>query len=365
MGRSSAHAGNVALVMNPKTGLVSPQFQVVFDDDFTTVSHLRKGTVPQNWERLVTGSREKSTEEFFDLTKTWFEPIPDASADEIMHSTTTDSEGDPTGPIMNSNEGDSDQPTIILFSEGDPEFPASNTSEGAPRPTVTLDSEGEHDKNDLFMPEMMNLQTAGFRRSERLATKGQPKYNFFSGISKFCAFGTLLAPMLLNPIVAFSYGQASVNAVIHNCNIINANFDGLLNEFHHMVLAATKANNENYTFREMLQQDDAGEFIKAMMKEVGDHEARGHWETINRSQMPPGTKTIQAIWSFKRKRFPDGTLNKHKARLCAHGRMQQWGVNYWETYAPVVNWISVRFLLVLSEIIGLESRAIDFVLAFP
>jgi hypothetical protein len=45
--------------------------------------------------------------------------------------------------------------------------------------------------------------------------------------------------------------------------------------------------------------------------------------------------------------------------------MQQWGVNYWETYAPVVNWISVRFLLILSKIVGLESRAIDFVLVFP
>jgi hypothetical protein len=45
--------------------------------------------------------------------------------------------------------------------------------------------------------------------------------------------------------------------------------------------------------------------------------------------------------------------------------MQQWGINYWETYAPVVNWISIRFLLVLSEIVGLESKALDFVLAFP
>ena len=45
--------------------------------------------------------------------------------------------------------------------------------------------------------------------------------------------------------------------------------------------------------------------------------------------------------------------------------MQQWGVNYWETYAPVVNWISIRFLLVMAEIVGLESKAIDFVLTFP
>ncbi len=31
----------------------------------------------------------------------------------------------------------------------------------------------------------------------------------------------------------------------------------------------------------------------------------------------------------------------------------------------VVNWISVRFLLILSEIFGLETQAIDSMLAFP
>ena len=45
--------------------------------------------------------------------------------------------------------------------------------------------------------------------------------------------------------------------------------------------------------------------------------------------------------------------------------MQQWGVDYWETYAPVVNWMSVRTLLILSVIYGYHSRSIDFILAFP
>ena len=84
-----------------------------------------------------------------------------------------------------------------------------------------------------------------------------------------------------------------------------------------------------------------------------------------RSTIPTGVKTIQAIWSFKRKRYPDGTLNKHKARLCAHGGMQQWGVSYWETYSPVVNMLTVRLLLALCNIHGLHSKSIDFVLAFP
>jgi hypothetical protein len=81
--------------------------------------------------------------------------------------------------------------------------------------------------------------------------------------------------------------------------------------------------------------------------------------------MPANTKTIMSIWSFKRKRFPDGTLNKHKACLCAHGGMQTWGTNYWETYALVVNWASVCLFLAVAKIHGLPSKSIDFVLAFP
>ena len=36
--------------------------------------------------------------------------------------------------------------------------------------------------------------------------------------------------------------------------------------------------------------------------------------------------TILLIWSFKRNRFPDLILIKHKAIICAHGSMQQWAV---------------------------------------
>ena len=59
--------------MNPKTGLVSPQFYLVFDNNFETVPHLCPGTFPENWADLVTNSREKSTEGFYDITKTWFD----------------------------------------------------------------------------------------------------------------------------------------------------------------------------------------------------------------------------------------------------------------------------------------------------
>jgi hypothetical protein len=53
-----------------------------------------------------------------------------------------------------------------------------------------------------------------------------------------------------------------------------------------------------------------------------------------------------------------------EARLCAHGGMQTWGENYWETYAPVVKWASVCLILAIAKIHGLLSKSIDFVLAF-
>ena len=67
--------------MNPETGLVSPQFHLVFDENFETVPHLRAGTVTENWSDLVTNSREKITEGFYDITKTWFDGEVDITSD--------------------------------------------------------------------------------------------------------------------------------------------------------------------------------------------------------------------------------------------------------------------------------------------
>ena len=40
LGHSPSHAGSVALILNPRTGHVSPQFHVVFDNNFTTVPYM-------------------------------------------------------------------------------------------------------------------------------------------------------------------------------------------------------------------------------------------------------------------------------------------------------------------------------------
>ena len=81
-----------------------------------------------------------------------------------------------------------------------------------------------------------------------------------------------------------------------------------------------------------------------MIIEVEVHEARSHCtlmknsESNHKNKKQDGkVKAILSIWYFKHKRLTYGRSTKHKSRLCAHERVQQWVFNYWETYAPVVN----------------------------
>ena len=53
VGRLPSHASSVGLILNPQTGHVSPQFHVVYDDDFTTASNLRSGEVIPRWPQFI------------------------------------------------------------------------------------------------------------------------------------------------------------------------------------------------------------------------------------------------------------------------------------------------------------------------
>lgn len=74
LGHSPSHAGNVSLVLNLHTGHVSPQYHVVFDDDFSTISYLDSGETPPKWCSLVANSSEKVTDEQYDTALTWYSP---------------------------------------------------------------------------------------------------------------------------------------------------------------------------------------------------------------------------------------------------------------------------------------------------
>ena len=76
-------------------------------------------------------------------------------------------------------------------------------------------------------------------------------------------------------------------------------------------------------------------------------------------------KPIMGVWSMKRKRNPVGEIVKYKAHFCVHGGQTKEGVHYTNTFAPVVTWTTIRFLLILSLVHNWHTRQIDFVLAYP
>ena len=78
-----------------------------------------------------------------------------------------------------------------------------------------------------------------------------------------------------------------------------------------------------------------------MIREADYDEKRNNWKVVHRLDKQPGVKTILSIWDFSCKLFTNDNINKHKARLCDNGGMQQYVSNYWETYSPTVTWISV------------------------
>jgi len=231
----------------------------------------------------------------------------------------------------------------------------------------------EPSDNLLKLPERINRQELGLRRSKRLQELNEPtktaKAHVTYGSTRRAAF-TLFAFVCSGLQFEMPSHQLSPNATFFEKSVsrlheVNELIDGSLNELSYFCLATDGASNETYTFGQVLKQPDLEDFKDAMVTEFRAHEQREHWTMVERSSMPKSARTIKAIWSFKRKRFPDGRLNKHKARLCAHGGMQKWGENYWETYSPVVNSMTVKLLLVIAKVHGLESKSIDFVLAFP
>ena len=138
----------------------------------------------------------------------------------------------------------------------------------------------------------------------------------------------------------------------------------MINVFSTMVKTAV-ASNKDSTFKNAMKEYDSHEFVKAMVKEISEHKAQDHWIMMERRELSPRVKTIMSIWSFRQKCYPNDRLNKHKACIFIHGGQQTCCQNYWETYAPVVNWTSVRLLLAVAKIHNLPSKGIDFPLTFP
>jgi hypothetical protein len=80
---------------------------------------------------------------------------------------------------------------------------------------------------------------------------------------------------------------------------------------------ATMANkDDNPTFNEAMAGPDAGGFITAMEAKILALNELDVFEIVNRNS---NMKVLSGVWALKRKRYPDGSIRKLKARYCARG----------------------------------------------
>ena len=122
---------------------------------------------------------------------------------------------------------------------------------------------------------------------------------------------------------------------------------------------ASKSDNPNW--RQAMNGPFKEEYWKAACKEIETLESMDAWEVVDREGH---MNVIDAIWAFKLKRFPDGMVKKFKARFCARGDQQLEGIDFFETYAPVVQWTTVRMMLILEILLKLKSKQGDVTAAF-
>ena len=86
-------------------------------------------------------------------------------------------------------------------------------------------------------------------------------------------------------------------------------------------------------------------WIQAMNEEFNALLQNKTWTLVPR---PSHSKPIGCKWIYRIKHNPDGSIERYKARLVAKGFNQQEGVDYHETFSPVVKIVTIRFLITLA-----------------
>ena len=71
------------------------------------------------------------------------------------------------------------------------------------------------------------------------------------------------------------------------------------------------------------------------------------------------------VWAMCRKQnLATNKITKYKARLNTHSGKQNYGVNYYETYAPIVTSFAVCLMIVFAVLFSWSPKQVDFVMAY-
>ena len=322
LGPSPRHARSVSLVLNLETGHVSPQFHIRHDEFFETVRpSAGNPTIHSNWQNVAGLTKMKQ------IQKGTVDKLRSSSKStrRIKPSKVSPDADDTFQWLSNSEQS-------MQFDEVREEIQDLDADEPVHQPL-------NRDEADIHQPNVTTLRRSS---RQRKPTKRWPE-------------SSQQEDLALSAVTMSDY----------YCSLHEDDYR-IQDELTNPIAFLAKADEDTMYFHQAMAAPDKHQFIKAIVKEVNDHIDREHWILIPRNDVPEGVKILDSVWSMKRKRdIKTREVHKWKARLNVHGGQQEYAVNFFETYSPVVNWFSVRLFLVLAILHRWKTRQVDFVLAFP
>lgn len=126
-------------------------------------------------------------------------------------------------------------------------------------------------------------------------------------------------------------------------------------------IALWAVSEEPKTYEQAIESKDHKQWEQAMNEEYESLVKNRTWILVD----PPGDqKVIDNRWVFKLKRNPDESIDRYKARLVVRGFTQEYGVDYHETFSPVVKFTSIRAILALAASKQMKLQQFDVKTAF-
>lgn len=121
------------------------------------------------------------------------------------------------------------------------------------------------------------------------------------------------------------------------------------------------AISEPISYEDAIKCEDSCKWHRAMQEEIDALKTNNTWDLV---KLPDNAKLIDNKWVFRIKTDQGGNPVRYKARLVARGFMQERGVDYEDTFAPVVRYDSIRILLALAAEKDLKIASFDVQTAF-
>lgn len=118
---------------------------------------------------------------------------------------------------------------------------------------------------------------------------------------------------------------------------------------------------EPKNFKEAMQSNECDLWKEATDKEIFAHRKNNTWTLV---PLPPGHECIPSGWNFKIKTDKNGQSKRRKARFFSQGYKQVKGIDYQESFAPIVRYDSLPVVVVIAASKDLEFFQLDVKTAF-